>query len=105
VGALRIARALTRGVCVVETQVARAAPPLECLWGSGAPRSGPGVAVVRSDDLHVQGGHDVSLVPTLDALLDILTAVGFGGVTVAEPPPDAFAQFTDGDRVVVFASA
>jgi hypothetical protein len=105
VGALRMARALTRGVCVVETQVARPAPALECLWGSGAARSGPGIALVHADDIHVQQGHDVALVPTLDALLDMLDAVGFRDVTVAQPPPDAFPQFTDGDRVVVFASA
>jgi len=104
VGALRIARTLTRGVCVIETQVARPAPDLECLWGSGDGRSGPGVAVVGSDTIHVEGGHEVALVPTLDALLDILGAVGFRDVKVIEPAPDDFPQFVDGDRVVVVAS-
>jgi hypothetical protein len=103
VGALRIVRALTRGVCVIETQVARPAARLECLWGSGEGRSGSGVAVVRSDEHHVQSGHEVVLVPTLDALMDILDAVGFSRVEVVPAPADAFPQFIDGDRVVIFA--
>ncbi len=105
VQALRVARALTKGVCVIETQVARAGPPLECLWGSGAARSGPGIAVVPADDVHVQGGRDVVLVPTLAALVDLLHAVGFRHVSVVAAPPDDFPQFADADRVVVFALA
>jgi tRNA (mo5U34)-methyltransferase len=106
VQACRIARSLTRGVCVIETQVARPTPDLECLWGStGQSRSGPGIAVVRSDDVHAGAGHQVVLVPTLSALTDILYAVGFSSVSVAVAAPDAFAQFADGDRVVLFALA
>lgn len=103
VGALRIVRSLTRGLCVIETQVARPTQDLECLWGSGGPRSGSGVAVVRSDPTHVQAEHEVVLVPTLDALFDILHAVGFRHVSLAVATPGEFAQFVDLDRVVVFA--
>lgn len=105
VQALRVARSVTRGVCVIETQVARPAPDLECLWGSGQARSGPGIAVVRSDDVHAGAGHAVVLVPTLSALTDILYAVGFSSVQVAVAAPTSFDQFVDRDRVVVFASA
>lgn len=105
VQALRIVRALTRGICVIETQVARTSPDLECLWGSGEARSGPGIAVVASDVKHVQGGHDVVLVPTLAALFDILHAVGFRHVSLAIAPPGDFPQFAEVDRVVVFALA
>jgi tRNA (mo5U34)-methyltransferase len=105
VGALRIARSLTRDVCVIETQVARPAPHLDCLWGSGAPRTGPAVAAVASDPVHGQAGHGVALVPTLDALLEILTAVGFREAHVVDAPAGEFPQFAEKDRVVVFASA
>jgi hypothetical protein len=105
VGALRLARSLTASVCVIETQVARAGPSLECLWGSGEARSGPGIAVVPSDTVHVQGGRDVALVPTLDALLQLLTAVGFRDAHVVDASPGDFDQFVDRDRVVVFAFA
>jgi tRNA (mo5U34)-methyltransferase len=103
VGALRIARAACRSVCVIETQVARSSGPLDCLWGSGAARSGPGIAVVRSDDVHVGGGHDIVLVPTLEALLDMIHAAGFRSLAVSVADPDDFVQFVDLDRVVVFA--
>ena len=103
VGALRIVRALTGGVCVIETQVARTAPDLDCLWGSGEARRGPGIAVVPSDVSHVQAERDVVLVPTLDALFDILHAVGFRHVNLAIAPHGEFPQFADADRVVVFA--
>jgi tRNA (mo5U34)-methyltransferase len=105
VGALRAARSLTTQVCVLETQVARPTPRLECLWGSGEARSGPGIAVVPSDDVHVQGGREVALVPTLEALLDLLTAVGFRDAKVLGVSGDGHPQFVDGDRVVVFAFA
>lgn len=103
VGALRIVRSLTRGVCVIETQVSRPADPLQCLWGSGEARSGPGIAVVPSDPTHVQDAHDVVLVPTLDALFAILHAVGFRHLSLAIAPPGEFDQYTAADRVVVFA--
>jgi hypothetical protein len=45
------------------------------------------------------------LVPTLDALLRILEAVGFRDVSVVEPSVDEFPQYVDGDRVVIFAFA
>lgn len=105
IGALRTARSLTSNVCVLETQVARPSARLECLWGSGEARSGPGIAVVPSDEVHVQGGRAVALVPTLDALLDLLAAVGFRDTGVVDVPSGGFPQFVDGDRVVVFAFA
>jgi SAM-dependent methyltransferase len=103
VDALRLVRSLTNGICVIETQVARAAANLESLWGSGPARSGPGIAVVPSDDHHVGAGHDVALVPSLAALSDILYGVGFRHVSLVVASRDEFVQFVDADRVVVFA--
>lgn len=104
VWALEKARALTRGICVVETQVARPVPKLECLWGSDTRlKHGPGIALVRSDEAHVEGERPLSLVPTLEALYEILYNVGFHRVLTAVPAPGMYSQYRDYDRVVVFA--
>lgn len=102
VGALQLARSLTRGVCVVETQVARPVPPLDCLWGTVAPREGSAIAVVPADEGHAVGV-PVALVPTLAALVDLLHAVGFNELVQAVATPDLHEQYRDEDRVVVFA--
>jgi len=101
--ALRVVRQLTRGICVLETQVARGGEHMVCLWGSGPARSGPGIAVVPSDEHHVASGHNVTLVPSLDALVSMLFAVGFQHVSVVAAPRTEFDQFVQRDRVVLFA--
>ena len=101
--ALRIMRSLTRSLCVVESQVARPGPELECLWGSGIPRKGPGMAAVRSDEGHVEQGKPVVLVPTLNAIYEMLCAVGFDRLYLSLPPRSAHEQYSNLNRVVVFA--
>ncbi len=104
VGALAAVRAVTRQVCVIETQVARAAPEMECLWGSDeSPHRGPGIVVVRSDPHHVEGERPVVLVPTLRALYELLHAAGFNHVYLAIARPAMYRQYPDSDRVVVIA--
>jgi hypothetical protein len=51
----------------------------------------------------VQSGRDVVLVPSLDALVSMVYAVGFHHVSVAAAPRNEFAQFVQRDRVVLFA--
>lgn len=102
--ALRTVRSVTRQLCVIETQVARAGPELSSLWGSSpGMRKGPAVAVLPSDEGHVEGDRSVVLVPTLDALYRLLQAVGFGRLYLGVPPQNAHEQYVDFDRVVVFA--
>ena len=104
VGALAAVRSVCSGMCVIETQVARESAPLSCTWGADeALRSGPGVAVVHSDPNHVEGDRSVVLVPTLEALKEILYAVGFKSIEVAQPSADMYVQFAEFDRVVLFA--
>jgi hypothetical protein len=104
VGALKVARALTRQLCVIETQVARPAPELTFMWGPDPnPRHGYAIAVGPADEHHVAEGGSVVLVPTLDALFVLLRGVGFSRVELAEPPPGIQEQYERGDRVVVFA--
>lgn len=101
--ALRIVRSVTEKLCVIETQVARASPELHCLWGSGAPRSGPGIAIVPSDESHVEGVRNVVLVPTLSALYQMLHASGFDRLYLSIPSSNMNAQYANFDRVVIFA--
>jgi tRNA (mo5U34)-methyltransferase len=105
VRSLRLAREMTKELCVVETQVARAAPDLEYLWGSDTSvRTGYPIAVGRVGPRHVAEGTEMTLVPTLKALYYILYAVGFRHLQLAIPPFSAYEQFVNHDRVVVFAS-
>jgi hypothetical protein len=105
VASLRLAHAMTKELCVIETQVARAAPELEYVWGSDVSiRQGYPIAVGRVGPRHVAEGTEMTLVPTLKALYYILYAVGFKRLQLAIPPFTAYEQFTNFDRVVVFAA-
>lgn len=102
--ALRVAKSVTTQLCVIETQVVRTAPELEYLWGSDTSlRKGPGIAVVMSDENHVEGERSTVFVPTIDALYRMLYSVGFDRVYLSVPPPSVYEQYRDYDRVVVFA--
>jgi tRNA (mo5U34)-methyltransferase len=103
-GVLRSVRALTAGICVIETQVARGSQILECRTvGAPGSRSGPAVALVPGHPSHVGPGMPLVLVPTLDALYAMLQAAGFQDVRSISPPADAYPHFKDLDRVVLFA--
>jgi hypothetical protein len=105
VGALKLARAMTKELCVIETQVARAAPELEYLWGGDTHlRSGYPIAAGRVGPRHVAEDTQMTLVPTLNALYYMLYAVGFERVNLAIPSPSAYEQYANYDRVVVFAA-
>src|SRR5207244_4262164 len=109
VGVLRLARALTKSVCVIETQIA---PNLsgQTDWGSyrySRELIGCFGVVDETDTLAAQNREasltPISLVPSLPALLHTLKAVGFTRVEVVPPPPDAYEQLAYGKRVVVAA--
>jgi 2-polyprenyl-3-methyl-5-hydroxy-6-metoxy-1,4-benzoquinol methylase len=102
--ALRIIHSVTKRICVIESQVARPGLELDCLWGSGAPKHGPGIAIVHSDEHHVEGKRPVVLVPTLSALYRMLYAVGFTRLYLSIPQDSMYSQYADFDRVVVFAN-
>jgi tRNA (mo5U34)-methyltransferase len=107
VGALRVARALTRKVCVIETQIA---PSLSGVmdWGSFEyvkPMHGSFAVIDESTELD---GPEMSvtgicLCPSLDALLWILKKVGFRHCEVIETPAGGYEQHRFGKRAVVSA--
>ena len=108
IGGLRIARALTRGVCIVESQLTEQVEPIRHGWGttgefleqdaSWAAYFEP-PQLQESHPIAAHGGV-VSLIPNRAALLQAMTAAGFGRV---EPlvPSSGNPQYVDGHRLVV----
>ena len=106
VGAIRLARALARRICLVETQVAPGfTGPIE--WGSSQwtkTVAGSFAVIEEADSEHfetVPGAMPVVLVPSLEALLYVMRRAGFSRVEVVTPPAGAYEQFVRGKRVVV----
>jgi len=105
VGALRLSRALTRQVCLVETQVApNLSGPLD--WGHYEfvkPMQGSFAVIdeteeTRGPEMSTAG---ICLAPSVEALLWIMTKVGFDRVELLKPPADAYEQHRFGKRVMV----
>jgi hypothetical protein len=102
----RLARALTREVCVVEGQVARHRGEIETAWGKQTQtRSGPACVVIESDPEHARPGAALSLVPSLPALQKIVRGAGFARIELVQPTPSFHEQYRNFDRVLLFAFA
>ena len=108
IGALRIARALTRDTCVIETQVV---PGLSGFVDYGSyqyvrPLKGSFGVIDETDD--TQGPEasitGICLVPSIEALVWTLYKVGFDHVEILDPPADAYEQLLHRKRVMVVAS-
>ena len=107
IAALRVAHAVTRRVCLVETQVApNFSASVE--WGSHRyvkPIVGIFAVVDEWEDLHhapkQAGLADIALIPSLEAVMWIMKRAGFTRVEVVPPPPDAYEQIARGQRVIV----
>ncbi len=107
VGALRVARALTRKVCIVETQVV---PNMSGMVDYGSykfvrPLKGSFGIIDEIDDTHGPEASTtgICLVPSTEALIWILRKIGFARVELLTPPPDAYEQLLHGKRVMVAA--
>lgn len=105
VGALRQARALTRQVCVVETQIV---PGLSGVVDYGSyrfvrPLKGSFGIIDETEETHgpETSTTGICLVPSLDALFWIMRKVGFARVELVPPPEDAYEQLRYGKRVMV----
>jgi protein-L-isoaspartate O-methyltransferase len=109
VGALRMARSLTRRACVIETQVT---PNLTGIvdWGSYRFQRSIIGSLALVDELQVTDDPESSttgicIVPSYEALLWLLRAVGFSRVERIPPPAGAYEQHASGKRVMVLAHA
>ena len=108
VGLLRRARALTRSVCIVETQIVR---PTTATWVG---LDGERVREEAIVAIHAEGDSatnplasldgSLSVIPSSTALERMCRAAGFGATEVVDPPPGAHHWYRDGDRVVVAAT-
>jgi SAM-dependent methyltransferase len=108
--AIRIARACTRGVCAIETQLTRQNEPIELGWGTpdSMMQADPSFAVVveEGDDvvssLGAAGGV-LSLIPNRSALVEMVRVAGFSEWEFPETLPDDEVQYAGGDRAVIIA--
>lgn len=109
VGAVRRARALTRGVCAIESQLTRQDRPIVHGNGSGeALLTTPAsfAAVVEADAEHNQLASApgiLSLVPNRAAFEAMARVAGFEDVELAVPAPHHDRQYVRGDRAVLLA--
>ena len=109
VGALRLARAVTAGLFLVETQIAHnLSGAID--WGSYRfqQRIVGAYAVVDEQREVAEANREantqsVSLVPSLEALLFTMRSVGFARVDIVAPPAGGNEQFARGKRVMVCA--
>jgi tRNA (mo5U34)-methyltransferase len=107
IGALRVARALTKRACVIETQVV---PHLSGMvdWGSYEfvrPLKGCFGIIDELDETHAPEASvtGVCLAPSTEGLLWLLHAVGFSQAWVLPVPADGYEQLRHGKRVMVAA--
>lgn len=107
VGALRVARSLTRRACLIETQVV---PHLSGMvdWGSCEyvrPLKGCFGIIDEVDETHAPEASvtGVCLAPSTQGLLWLLRAVGFRAAHVLPVPADGYEQLRHGKRVMVAA--
>ncbi len=104
VGALRVARDLCRGVCLVETQVVpNLSGPVD--WGSYRfVKPLQGVFGIIDETYETHGPEmsttGICLAPSVEALLWLMEKVGFQDVRLIAPPDDAYEQHRFGKRVM-----
>ncbi|MDN5924396.1 MAG: class I SAM-dependent methyltransferase [Xanthomonadales bacterium] len=105
VGALRLAHALTRNVCLVETQIV---PGLTGVVDYGSyrfvrPLKGSFGIIDETEETHGPEASTtgICLVPSMDALMWILRKIGFTRVDVVPVPEDGYEQLRYGKRAMV----
>jgi hypothetical protein len=108
VRALRLARAATRRLFIIETQVVpHVAGQVE--WGSTQYlRDLKGIFGILDESDETEGPetgiHGICLAPSVPALAWMLGRVGFSGVTQIHPPEDGYEQLVRGRRVMFAAT-
>jgi SAM-dependent methyltransferase len=109
VGAIRIARELTRGVCVIESQLTRQTAPIVHGWGESdryedAPASFAARFEADQDANPLASAAGViSLIPNMAALQQAAEVAGFTRQELAEPASGSNSQFVARDRAVLLA--
>lgn len=106
---LRLARALTRRACVIETQIV---PNMTGVvdWGAYTfqrPMVGTFAIIDETDETHAPEASTsgICLCPSYEALTWVLRKVGFARVERIPAPAGAYEQLASGKRVMVVAHA
>jgi tRNA (mo5U34)-methyltransferase len=106
---LRLAEAITRRACVIETQVV---PNMTGLvdWGAYTfqrPIIGTLAIIDETAETHAPeaSARGICLCPSYEALTWMLRAVGFRRIERITPPAGAYEQHTSGKRIMVVAHA
>jgi tRNA (mo5U34)-methyltransferase len=115
VGALRTARAVTRGTAVVESQLTAHHEPIRLGWGeTGVFRETPAhwAAVLEPSEEQVDEGNPlasfggvVSLVPNRAALVEGMQVAGFHDVRMLDAPAGSNQQYVEGHRGIAAGRA
>ena len=109
VGALRVARALTRGVCIVESQLLESHEPLRHGWGgTDEYLTQPAAWAAWYEPAELQADHPiasfggvVSMIPNRVALEQAMRAAGFSRIEAPAVPDDSNPQYVGGHRLVL----
>ena len=107
IGALRRLRAVTRELCVVDTQVLRDGPSVTTIAGMEEVETNDILAVLEEpewDESPLAAMTVSALVPNKSALFTMLRHAGFRNVRQAMPYPGCYDRYANFDRVIVFAS-
>lgn len=108
-GMIRRAYAMTRSLCVIESQLTRQEAPIAHGWGqSGQQEQAPGSFATRVEhdstaNLLASTPGVLSLIPNRAALEQMATVAGFSDVQFAPPAAHHNDQYVAGDRGVVLA--
>jgi tRNA (mo5U34)-methyltransferase len=107
-GVLRLARACTKGLCVIESQLTRQTQPIvHGLGQTGQLHESEGsfaIQVERGDNTLASTGRVISLIPNRAALEQMAQVAGFDAIEFATPHNGDNPQYVGGDRGVLFAS-
>jgi tRNA (mo5U34)-methyltransferase len=107
VSVLKNACALTKGICLIETQLAPELPA-EIEWGAKeSKKQVQGCFAIVDETQELTAGireaglGSICLVPSQRALMYLLPQIGFAKVEVLVPPPDGYEQLARGMRMMI----
>jgi tRNA (mo5U34)-methyltransferase len=107
VGGVRIARRLTRSLCLIESQLTRQDEPITHGWGvTGVTLPAePSFAGMVEEDFDrnpiASSGSLMSFIPNRAALREMALVAGFEQVEFLAAGPDLNRQYAEGDRAIV----
>lgn len=99
-------RAVTKELCVIDTQVLKPSAPVSAIWGPKVEETEAVLGVLeepRSEWNPLASNRKISLVPNQAALVAMLHHAGFQDVRQLMPYEGCFQQYATFDRVIVLA--